>query len=229
MRRLAPAAPALLAALAPLAALALGGCGAPPPPAEGGRGPTAGPPTWSAVREEQLPDATLIDVRADAPCRLRLEVRGTEARRDAAGERLLAAGESVRLWFSVRGQAQLPSSSVLPPEALAAGRTEPQGVVVAYGFIDGPAQRRLIVLGTRPGAARPLAPVVALPPQAPQPLPLDGELELGAVGVVDGGPPGVTLVGGDGGARLKGGDPTQEAGQAQIVRLVLRVERMARE
>lgn len=210
-----------------LTTLALPACGR-----AGGRegaAPTGGPdgpPTWSAVREETYPGGTLLDVRASAPCRVRVEVRGTVAHRDAAGERVLAAGETARLWWHVRGDAPISARDIVTQEDAQAGRTEARVVAFSFGFTDGPAQRRLIVVGCRPGAGRVTPAVSVVPPQVPQPLTFDGEQELAAIALVDGAAPDLVLVGGDGGARIKGAPPPGPQDRVQVLRLVLHVERM---
>lgn len=216
-----------LPAAALLALLALTACGRGDGPggAATAGGPD-GPPTWSAVREETYPGGTLLDVRASAPCRVRVEVRGGVAHRDAAGERVLAAGETARLWWHVRGDVPVSARDIVTQEDAAAGRTEAKVVAFSFGFTDGPAQRRLMVVGTRPGAGRITPPISAVPPQVPQPLAFDAEEELAAIAVVDGAAPDLVLVGGDGGARIRGAPPAGAEGHVQVLRLVLRVERM---
>lgn len=211
---------ALLLALLALA----GGCGERPAPPEAAPVLRAGPPRWSAARDEAHPGGVMVDVRAEAPCRLRVLLRGEEERSDGAGVRTLAAGETVRLWWEATGPTPLDAGVLAPEADRAAGRTEPQGLTLTFGWMDAPGVRRLVIVGARPGRAQPLEPYLAAPPAAAQPLAFGQELDLAAVGLLDGAATGVTLVGGDGPTRARGALGPDD--RVRIQRLVLRVERM---
>jgi hypothetical protein len=178
------------------------------------------------VREERERDSVLVDVKADAPCRVYLSVTGEGAEASKVVTRLLAAGESARLWWRGVVEPALGGGTSVAVADSAAGRTEGWAAVLHYGWQDeGPASHAMI-LGTRPGRGNARGPWNALAPVAPAMLPYGEDVELCAVAVVDGSPQ-VVLVAGGRGARLQG-DLDEAAGdRAKVLRLLLRVERAA--
>jgi hypothetical protein len=215
-RRLA----ALLAAsvaCAPLAGCGREGVGTAPAP------PT-GPPRWSAVREERQPGGGVIDIKADAPCRVVLSVVGVESQPTQDADRLLAAGELARLWWRADAvKVAHAGTTTVSVEDATAGRTEGWMAALHYGWQDGGAARKSTIVGTRPGRGAVRGPRNALPPLAPAPLAFDAEVELAAIAVVDGGAPELELVAGERGARLTGPLDAAAGDRARILRLLLRI------
>ena len=214
---------ALLACLALLAPLGAWGCGgeepAPTVPA------SSGTPRWSRGPAEGGPGTQSVDVKADVACRARLLLAGTQAEPSLVNERVLLAGESVRLWWRAEGRRAPSGGNPVSVSDQQAGRTEGWLVELTFAWQDTPIQWRYPVVGTRPGRGRVLGRIDAMPPVLPQSLPYDTDVELCAIGVADGGSPDLLLVPGAKGARLRGTLDTDAGDRATIVRLVLRLEK----
>jgi hypothetical protein len=169
-----------------------------------------------------------VDLRTDVACRARLLVYGRDKEPALANERVLLAGETVRLWWRAEGRRSSGEGNPVAGADQQAGRSEAWAVDLAFGWQDGAVQWRYPVVGTRPGRGRALARVDALPPVLPATLPYDTDVELCAVGIADGGSPDLTLVPGSNGARTKGTLDTDAGDRIVVVRLVLRLEKVGR-
>jgi hypothetical protein len=216
-------APSLVAWLA--AAALLGACGREGP----GRAtePPTGPARWSAVRGEFEAAGVLADVKADAPCRVFLSVTGEGAEASKVITRVLAAGESARLWWRGLVEPALGGGTSVSVADSADGRTEGWAAVLHYGWQDSGTVNHTMIVGTRPGRGSPHGPWNALPPVAPTVVPYGESVELCAIAVVDGGDAAVALVGGTRGARIDGRLDAAAGDRAQVLRLLLRIERLA--
>jgi hypothetical protein len=187
--------------------------------------PPSAPPRWSVVRAETAKDTVLVDIKADAPCRVSLTVKGADGRAGDSAARVLAAGELARLWWRAEAFPAVKDGTAVSVDDAAAGRTEGWVAVLHYGWQDSGAARRVTMVGTRPGRGSARGPRNALPPPAPSVLDFGSEVELCAVAVVDGGTPELALVAGERGSRLQGPLDEVAGDRATVVRLVLRVER----
>lgn len=213
--------PALLLGLALLAG---SGCGrTEPAPAEP---EPARAPRWSLARQDNAPGAMHVDIRADVACRARILVFGAEKEPGLANERVVLAGETVRLWWRSEGRRAPGEGRPVSVADHQAGRTDGWVVDLNFGWQDGGVQWRYPVVGTRPGRGRALAPVDALPPVLPASLPYDTDLELCAVAIADGGSADLVLAPGASGARVKGTLDAAAGDRVVIVRLVIRLERL---
>jgi hypothetical protein len=206
-----------------VASTLVAGCGRegagplPPPP--------SGPPRWSMVREEHQPDGGLVAIKADAPCRVVLSIVGAEGQARQDADRQLAAGEQARLWWRAEVVRVPKGGTSVSVEDAEAGRTEAWAATVHYGWQDGLTANRMTIVGTRQGRGSVRGPRDAAPPVSPTVLPFDGEVELSAVAVVDGGAPEVALVSGERGARIQGQIDEAAGDRAHVLRLRLKVVR----
>lgn len=206
---------ALLLVLAP-------GCGdpAPEPPAA-----EEGAPTWSAARDEGMGDGVMIDVHADAPCRAHLRILGAAEGLSEQAPRLLAAGETARLWVSARSEPKpSPGSPVAASDALA-GRSEAWVATLTYGWEDGASAKRTHVIGVRPGRGRALGNWTVTPSPVPVTLPYERELELASTAIADGGGE-LVLEGRENGSRVRGPLDAAAGDRVTLLRFVVRMERM---
>lgn len=208
-----------------LAALVLGlapGCGdrapAPAPPA-------GGAPTWSAARDEGPSGGVLIDLRADAPCRVHLRVLGAPEGPSQQTPRLLAAGEAARLWVSARVEPTPSKATSVAASDATAGRTEAWVSTLAYGWEDDVSAKRVHVIGARPGRGRTLGSWTVAPSPLPVTLPYERDLELASTAIADGGGE-LLLEGRESGSRVRGPWDAAAGDRVTLLRLLVRLERM---
>lgn len=126
-------------------------------------------------------------IQARGPCRLRLmsEGLGTETIREELTSRILPAGRSVGLYWSVLVHEAPPEMRGRPTEKdLERGRTEAHEVVVVFGFTDTGDQLARTVVWTRPGLERTIRYPIP-PPARAEPVPFDSLFELALVLVAD--------------------------------------------
>lgn len=208
-----------------LAALVLGsvpGCGdhAPTPaPAQGGA------PTWSAARDQGPRDGVLIDLHADAPCRVRLRVLGAPEGTSDETPRLLAAGEVARLWVAARAEPKPSAATPASANDVAAGRSEAWVSLLTFGWEDDAGFKRVHVIGTRPGRGRALGSWAVAPSPLPATLPYGRDLELAATAIADGGGE-LVLEGRENGSRVRGPLDAAAGDRVTLLRFVVRMERM---
>jgi hypothetical protein len=187
--------------------------------------PPTGPARWSAVRGEKEQGSWMADVKADAPCRVYLSITGEGTEPGKVILRLLAAGESARVWWRGTVEPAFGGGTSVAVADNAAGRTEAWAAVLHYGWQDAGSESHTLIAGTRPGRGSRHGSWNALPPVLPTVVPYGADVELCAIAVVDGGTPDVALVTGGRGARLLGELDEAAGDSAKVVRLVLRIER----
>jgi|GEM_PF-5696887 len=208
--------------LAALLLVLASGCGdpAPTPPY-----PEEGAPTWSAARDESRGDGVMIDVHADAPCRAHLRILGAAESLSEPTPRLLAAGETARLWVSARAESQPSPGSPVAGQDATAGRGEAWVATLSYEWEDGANAKRVHVIGVRPGRGRALGSWTVAPSPVAVTLPYGRELELAATAIADGGGE-LVLEGRENGSRVRGPLDTAAGDRVTLLRFVVRMERM---
>jgi hypothetical protein len=185
-----------------------------------------GPARWSAVRGEIEPGGVLADLKADAPCRVYLSITGEGSEASNVITRVLAAGESARIWWRGSVEPALGGGTSVSVADSSVGRTEGWAAVLHYGWQDSSSTSYAMIVGTRPGRGSKRGPRDALPPVAATIVPYGEDVELCAVAVLDGGTADVALVAGARGARLQGELDEAAGDRAQVLRLLMRVERV---
>lgn len=167
----------------------------------------------------------LIDVRADAPCRVRLRVLGAPEGASEETPRLLAAGEVARLWVNAHAHPTPRPGVTTSAGDAAAGRSAAWVSTLTFAWEDGAEVTRVHVIGARPGRGRALGSWTVARSPLPATLPYERDLELASTAFADGGGD-LTLEGRESGSRVRGPWDATAGDRVTLLRLVVRLERM---
>jgi hypothetical protein len=154
------------------------------PPDGGDTAVLAGPPLWRDVHEEGRVGDAKLALQCRSPCRVRFRLELPDDARNESPWRVLGAGQTLQIWWSVKPFPEEARGHLAHPGASAGGRTEPHAASVFYQFEDRAFAEREFVSWTRPGRGR-LMHVEAVPPGTYDPLPVPGSVELATVAVTD--------------------------------------------
>ena len=132
-------------------------------------------------------------------------------------------GQTLELRWSAHAEGA-DRAGTPPPEAVAAGRTQPKIVMVKLGYDHNPPERiRRMIVWTRPGKAEVLM-AGAVPPGRYESLPTSSAVEVQAIAVTDIASGSAQLKRRDGVARLTWPSSKAPGDRASMLRLYLDVE-----
>ena len=165
-----------------LVLVVLAGCGRDQAGDAGSLEDLQGPPRWRQVPQGVDGHGMTLSVRT--PVRVRLRREGSDLLEQATPWRSLAAGQTIQVLWATHDP--LPDDGRDRPgrEDEAAGRTEPQSLLVEYQFSDRVVTHDRVLRFTRPGTGAAKA-SHALPPGRYEDLTVPGSVELMAIVVSD--------------------------------------------